>query len=156
MLFRPSASDRAKALGEFEAAFLEAEHLVYAHIVRGWDVAGALALGLLPVDWPARPAYQPDEHHSHQRSAFDHVLAPNAFGTMLLRPGFADRLPEGGDRRDHLERARGTLEPLLYAPSHLRRSGSRAVSSHRSGAAKAETPRRACRGQRQSTSLRAP
>lgn len=132
----------------------QAEHLVYAHIARGWDVAGALALGILPADWPARPAYQPDEHHWHQRSAFDHVLAPDAFGTMLLGPGFADRLPEAGDWRielvaperwllrhndpdawyagppsartvpDHLERARETLEPLLYTPPHVRRPGS--------------------------------
>jgi hypothetical protein len=128
-----------------------AEHLVYAHIARGWDVAGALALGILPSDWPARPEYQSDEHDWHRRSAFDDVLAPDAFGTMLLGPGFADRLPDASDwhlepvgtdrwllrhrdpdawyaeppnahtRSAHLERARETLAPLLFTPADARR-----------------------------------
>jgi hypothetical protein len=69
-----------------------ADGLVYASIMRGWDVRAALIGDSLSVDWPQRPDEQP-RGIGGARLAFEDLYAPDAFGVQLLGPGYADRLP---------------------------------------------------------------
>ncbi|WP_028063849.1 hypothetical protein [Solirubrobacter soli] len=62
-----------------------AAELEYAAVWRGWDVSGALSPNYVRRDWPRRP-------DGHNATAFDSLVADDAYGIQLLGAGFADRL----------------------------------------------------------------
>jgi hypothetical protein len=66
-----------------------APRLVYARVLRGWDVRGALADETLSPDWPVNPSAPPPR----DRAPFEDVRVPDAFGVQLLGGPYEHRLP---------------------------------------------------------------
>jgi hypothetical protein len=69
-----------------------AEELEYAAVWRGWDVSGAMSPAFAPRDWPRRPNSRPAGVWQTE-TAFDSLVAGDAYGVQLFGPGFLDRLP---------------------------------------------------------------
>jgi hypothetical protein len=67
-----------------------APQLVYARILRGWDVRGALADETLSPDWPVNTSTTPPPR---DHAPFEDVRVPDAFGVQLLGLPYEQRLP---------------------------------------------------------------
>jgi hypothetical protein len=82
------------ALAELTALLRDhGDLLAYAHIRRGRNYRAAAHEQSLPSEWPRRPDDQP-KGIGFAPEAFEDVYAPDAFGTQLLGPGYAGRMPD--------------------------------------------------------------
>jgi hypothetical protein len=78
---------------------------VYGGVRRGCKARAALDDGRLPADWPRRPDERPRGNLA-TATAFEDMLAPDAFGVQLLGASYTGRLELDADAagRWHAER----------------------------------------------------
>jgi hypothetical protein len=116
VLIAGGVDDWERALESLRAFLGEvAGELVYGAVRRGWKARAALDDGRLPADWPRRPAERPRGNMA-TATAFEDLLAPDAFGVQLLGASYASRLEldAGAAGRWHTERV-GDATLLAHA-----------------------------------------